>query len=78
MSREPLRRAADAEVHPTTPVADGRPVQLGGSTSDAISDKPVTLTVQVPKSLRKALRAEAEKRGVSVDRVVVEALRDRR
>lgn len=78
MSREPLGKARDADIHPTAPTADTTPVQLGGATSDAISDKPVTLTVQVPKSLRRALRAEAERRGVSVDRVVVEALRDRR
>jgi hypothetical protein len=78
VSREPLRKAPDAEVHPTAPAAEESALLRGGATSDAVSDRPVTLTVQVPKSLRKSVRAEAERRKVSVDQVVAEALRDRR
>ncbi len=82
--REPLRKAGDADVHPTTPFGHGDEpgfARRGSTTSDAIGppdkDKLVALAVQVPKSLRKAVRAEAERRGISVDEVVAEALRDR-
>ncbi len=75
-----LRKADDADVHPSTPVGspDAGWLRSGGSTADAIdSDKPVTLEVTVPKSLRKAVRQEAKRRGISVDEVVAEALRHR-
>jgi hypothetical protein len=37
--------------------------------------KPVKLEIEVPKKLRKAIRAEAENTGTSVDDVVVAAVR---
>ena len=46
------------------------------STSDAVlrEGKTVKLDVRIPKSLRKKLRKEAERRGVAVDEIVVQAL----
>jgi len=86
--RAGLRKAPDADLHPSTPVdvprdAGGDPAWLTGrsSTGDSVSmpdkDKLVTLEVTLPKSLRKSVRQEAKRRGVSVDDVVVDALRDR-
>lgn len=80
--RPPLRKAGDADVHPTAPaVEDARFGRRGMATSDSVGspdkDKLVDLEVRVPKSLRKAVRAEAERRGMTVDDLVAEALRGR-
>ncbi len=82
--RPQLRKAGDADLHPSAPVeATDQPARLarGASTADSVGapdkDTLVTLKVKVPKSLRKAVRAEAERRGVSVDHIVADALRDR-
>ena len=79
-----LRKAADADLHPSTPQhGDSEPsfLRAGVSTADSVGkpgkDKPVTLEVTVPKSLRKALRLEAKRRDISVDEVVIEALQHR-
>ena len=81
--RLPLRKAGDADVHPTTPAPAEEPAFLrrGATTADALGspdkDRLVDLDVQVPKSLRKAVRQEADRRGITPDEVVAEALRDR-
>lgn len=81
--RPSLRKAGDADVHPTTPsqVDEGFLNRVGATTADAIGspdkDKLVDLEVHVPKSLRKGVRQEASRRGMSVDEVVAEALRAR-
>lgn len=53
----------------------------GKATSDTIrgtsKGKNVDLGVKVPKSLRKALRAEAVRRGIKVDELVTILLNDR-
>lgn len=79
-----LRKAPDADLHPSTPQHGSTEPSLlraGSSTGDSVGkpgkDKPVKLEVVVPKSLRKAIRQEAERRGLSVDEIVAEALRDR-
>ena len=83
-TRPALRKAGDADVHPTTPPASPEEpslLRIGATTADAIGspdrDKLVDLGVSVPKSLRKALRAEAKRRGMTLDSLVAEALRDR-
>lgn len=81
-ARPPLQKASDAEVHPTAPAADEvRFGRRGLSTADSVGspdkDKLVDFAVRIPKSLRKAVRAEAERRGRSVDEIVADALRDR-
>jgi hypothetical protein len=82
--RPTLAKAPDAHLHPSTPQAEPAEQSLlrGGITvSDSVGgpdrDKLVDLGVQVPKSLRKLVRAEAKRRGITVDEVVAEALRDR-
>lgn len=79
-----LRKAPDAHLHPSTPQAGVEEPSLlrkGMNAADSVGgpdrDKLVTLEVQVPKSLRKTVRSEAKRRGISVDEVVAEALRDR-
>ena len=84
--RPPLRKSQDADRHPSAPDDPAAPAGArlgrGATTADSVGrpdkDKLVTLEVTVPKSLRKAVRAEAKRRGVSVDHIVAEALRDRR
>ena len=82
--RPALRKAGDADLHPSTPqgiTEEASFLRRGLNTSDSIGmpdrDKLVDLGVQVPKSLRKGVRAEAKRRGMTTDEVVAEALRDR-
>ena len=81
--RPALKRATDRGVHPVAPPADevgAIAVVAGRSTADAVSpkkDKLVDLGVKVPKSLRKALREEADRRGMTVDQLVQILLGDR-
>lgn len=50
----------------------------GRTTADALRpERKVRLDLRVPKSMRKALRTEAKRRGSSVSDVVVSLLRDR-
>jgi hypothetical protein len=44
------------------------------ASSQSYTGKPVKLEVEVPKKLRRAIRAEAESTGTSVDDVVVAAV----
>lgn len=61
--RPALRKAADADVHPTT-----RSVT---TTSDSVMDgKRVELCVSVPKKLRKQIRQAAKAADISVDDLV--------
>jgi len=81
--RKGLRKAGDADVHPSTPQATAEPsfLRKGVNTADSVGspdrDKLVDLGVKVPKSLRKSVRAEAGRRGMSVDHLVAEVLRER-
>lgn len=73
--RPALSRASDAVWHPTLPREQSERAPLSsGATSDALlgpkEDKLVELTIELPKSLRKALRAEAEERGLTVDQLI--------
>ncbi len=81
--RPALRKAGDADLHPSTPQISDEPsfLRKGVNTADSVGmadrDKLVDLGVQIPKSLRKGVRAEAKRRGMTVDALVAEALRDR-
>lgn len=82
--RPSLRKAPDADLHPSTPqveVPEQSLLRKGMNASDSVGgpdrDKLVDLGVKVPKSLRKTVRAEAKRRGISMDDLVAEALRDR-
>jgi LDH2 family malate/lactate/ureidoglycolate dehydrogenase len=79
-----LRKAGDADLHPSTPpvFADQPPrLRKGSNTADSVGspdrDKLVEVSVRVPKSLRKLVRAEAKRRGITLDQLVAEALRER-
>ena len=70
-------RPGDADLHPSTPqAAASEPsfLRKGLNTGDSVGppdrDKLVDLGVKVPKSLRKAVRDEAKRRGMTVDDVV--------
>ena len=83
--RPALRRATDASTHPTAPAAaPASPVTsrtLGGTTSDALRparpEKTAKLKVQLPRSLKAALEAQAKAEGVSVDALVTRLLQQR-
>ena len=73
--RPALGKATDAVVHPTLPRDhEDRAPLSSGATSDALlgpkRDKLVELSIEVPKSIRKALKTEAEERGLSVDQLI--------
>lgn len=65
--RPALRKAADADVHPTT----GVPSSTGDS---VLEGKKVALVVRVPKKLRKHARELAKAQGISVDELITAAL----
>lgn len=81
--RQALRKAADADLHPTLPANDAPIEDLatrsGASTSDTMRDpgpeKSVELTVEIPKSLRKRLRKAAERSATTPDAIVAMLLR---
>lgn len=66
--RPALRKAPDANVHPTTHVASAH-------TGDAVlGGKKVAIQTTIPKQLRKQLRRSAKSAGVSIDEFVTIAL----
>jgi macrodomain Ter protein organizer (MatP/YcbG family) len=79
--RPALKRAADADVHPTLPakseLSDLRR-RKGSSTSDTLLDprgtKTVRIGVDLPKALRKELRKEAKRRGISLSELITAML----
>lgn len=73
--RPALSRASDSVWHPTLPREhEERAPLTSGATSDALlgpkADKLVPLTLELPKSIRKALREDAEQRGLTVDQLI--------
>ena len=73
-----LRKADDADLHPSTPAHVDEPSlrRAGAATSDAVlrEGKTVKVDVRIPKALRRKLRKEADRRGVAVDEIVIQAL----
>ena len=66
--RPALRKAPDANVHPTTHVASA-------NTGDAILEgKKVAIQTTIPRRLRKQLRRSAKNAGVSIDEFITLAL----
>ncbi|MFA7324414.1 MAG: hypothetical protein WC005_08650 [Candidatus Nanopelagicales bacterium] len=79
--RPALTRASDAIWHPTLPRDHEERAPLSsGATSDALlgpkEDKLVELTIELPKSLRKALRKESEERGLTIDQLIAMLVRN--
>lgn len=71
--RSALRKAPDADVHPTTHVAAS---SLSSATAaDAVlGGKEVEMTVRIPKKLRKQLKKVARDSELSVDQIATIAL----
>ena len=66
--RPALRKAPDANVHPTTQVTSAH-------TGDAVLEgRKVAIQTTIPKKLRKQLRRSAKNAGVSIDEFVTIAL----
>ena len=66
--RPALRKAPDANVHPTTHIASAH-------TGDAVLEgRKVAIQTTIPKKLRKQLRRSAKNAGVSIDEFVTIAL----
>ncbi|MDP4804228.1 MAG: hypothetical protein NWR45_04680 [Candidatus Nanopelagicales bacterium] len=79
--RSALRKAADTNVHPSTPTDSADlPAFNTGNTGDSVlrgkSEKTVAMEVQIPKSLRKRLRTRAGELDISVDELTSRILRD--
>lgn len=65
--RPALRKAPDADVHPTT--------HTSATTGDSVLDgKRVEQCVELPKKLRKQMRKVAKEAGMSVDEFVTVAI----
>ena len=68
--RPALRKAPDADVHPTTHV-----VASSSNASDAVlGGKEVELTVRIPKKLRKQVKKVVRDSDLSMDQLVTIAL----
>ncbi len=68
--RPALRKAADADIHPTT----HSPLSSATAGDAVLGGKDVELTVRVPKKLRKQLKKVASKGGLTVDQIVTIAV----
>lgn len=68
--RPALRKAADADIHPTT----NSPLTTTTTGEAIIGGKEVDLTVRIPKKLRKQLKKVASKGGLTVDEIVTIAI----
>lgn len=70
--RPALRKAPDADVHPTTHVSSSL---ASSSSSDAVvGGKEVELTVRIPKKLRKRVKQVARDSELTVDQIATIAL----
>lgn len=71
--RSALRKAPDADIHPTTHVAASS--LSSASAADAVlSGKAVELTVRIPKKLRKQLKKVVRDSELSIDQIATIAL----
>jgi hypothetical protein len=80
--RPALKKARDTDLHPTlSPQPDPKNLRRrrGASTSDTLRDpqgeKLVAVEIQMPKKLRKQLRTEAKKRGMTLSELVTVLLK---
>jgi len=80
--RPALRKSADANVHPTLPPehdSGSFRKRQGSTTSDTLRDprgeKTVDVTIAMPKALRKQLKKEAKRQGISLDELMLTLLK---
>ena len=69
--RPALRKAPDADVHPTTHVARS---SLSNASDAVLGGKEVELTVHIPKKLRKQVKKVVRDSDLSMDQLVTIAL----
>ena len=69
--RPALRKAPDADVHPTTHVARS---SLSNASDSVLGGKEVELTVLIPKKLRKQVKKVVRDSDLSMDQLVTIAL----
>lgn len=82
--RPALRKSVDSSVHPVLDDANAEPKQIGqnaarfGNASDSVKlsrkDKPVEMSITIPKSLRKKLKAAAKNQGITVEELIASRL----
>jgi predicted HicB family RNase H-like nuclease len=71
--RSALRKAPDADIHPTTHAAASS--LSSASAADAVlSGKEVELTIRIPKKLRKQVKKVARESELSIDQIATIAL----
>lgn len=78
--RPVLRKSVDSSVHPVLNDANAEPKPIGhnaarfGNASDSVKrsrkDKPVEMSITIPKSLRKKLKSEAKHQRITVDELI--------
>ncbi len=82
--RPVLGKSVDSSIHPVLNDANAEPKPIGhnaarfGNASDSVKlsrkDKPVEMTITIPKSLRKKLKADAKNQRISVDELIASRL----
>ncbi len=82
--RPVLRKSVDSSMHPVLDDGNTEPKPIGqdaarfGNASDAVKlsrkDKPVEMSIIIPKSLRKKLKAEAKKQRITLDELITSRL----
>jgi hypothetical protein len=82
--RPVLGKSVDSSIHPVLNDANTEPKPIGhdaarfGNASDSIKlsrkDKPVEMSITIPKSLRKKLKAEAKSQRITVDELIAARL----
>ena len=82
--RPVLRKSLDSSTHPVLDDANPEPKHIGhesarfGNASDSVKrsrkDKPVEMSITIPKSLRKKLKAEAKNQRITVDELIASRL----
>ena len=69
--RPALRKADDADIHPTMSVGMSSTASAGDA---VLAGKHVELTVRIPKKLRKQLKKASNQSGLTVDQIATIAL----
>ncbi len=78
--RPALRKSGDSTVHPVLETRSSQPKHIGqdatqfGNASDSVKlprkEKLVEVPIVIPKSLRKKLKSEAKKQGISINELI--------
>ncbi len=82
--RPALRKSVDSSLHPVLDDGIVEPKHIGqdaakfGNASDSVKlsrkDRPVEMSITIPKSLRKKLKAAAKNQGITIDELIASRL----